>query len=107
MEKEANLFKVLSDPTRLGLAVLLALEGETCVGRLAEALEVPGFKVSRHLGVMRGAGMVQVRRQGTWMFYRLAEPKMGLDGCLQQCLRATLGDHPALLKARRRLAEGA
>ena len=38
MEDEADLFKVLADPTRLRLAVLLSIEGETCVCMLAEAL---------------------------------------------------------------------
>ncbi|MFH1708169.1 MAG: metalloregulator ArsR/SmtB family transcription factor [Planctomycetota bacterium] len=98
METEAALFKVLADPTRLRLAVLLAVQGETCVCKLAQALAVADFKISRHLAVMRAAGMVAARRRGTWMHYRLAEPRTKLEGCLQACFRDCLARH-ATLKA--------
>jgi ArsR family transcriptional regulator len=61
MENEATIFKVLADPTRLRLMVLLSIQGETCVCRLAEALNAPDFKISRHLGIMRSAGLVEAR----------------------------------------------
>jgi len=87
MNDDAALFKVLADPTRLRLAVLLALQGETCVCMLAQALAEPDFKISRHLGIMRSAGMVDVRRDGTWMFYKLVSPRRRLEKCLQECFR--------------------
>ena len=62
MENEAAFFKILSDPTRLRLAVLLSIQGETCVCGLAEALDVPEYRISRHLGIMRSAGIVEARR---------------------------------------------
>lgn len=94
MHKEVALFKALSDPTRLRLAVLLAIHGETCVCHLAAAVNEPDFKVSRHLGVLRSAGMVEVRRDGTWMYYQLAEPRNDLEGFLQDCFRDRLISHP-------------
>ena len=94
MKEEAKLFKILGDPTRLRLAVLLAERGETCVCYLAQALDEPDYKVSRHLAVMRSAGLVQARRQGTWMHYRLSEPKNGFDRHLKDLLRTSLADHP-------------
>ena len=93
MQEEAALFKVLADPTRLRLAVLLAIQGETCVCMLAQALGEPDFKISRHLGIMRSAGMVEARREGTWMHYKLAEPRHRLEECLQECFRDCLADH--------------
>jgi ArsR family transcriptional regulator len=93
MQEEATLFKVLGNSTRLRLAVLLAIEGETCVCRLAEALGEPDFKVSRHLGIMRSVGMVEARREGTWMHYRLTGPRHRLEKCLQECFRDCLADH--------------
>lgn len=93
MQDEAALFKVLGDPTRLRLAVLLAIQGETCVCTLAQALDEPDFKVSRHLGIMRSAGMVEARRDGTWMYYQLAGPRHCLEQCLQECFRGCLADH--------------
>jgi len=104
MEDEAALFKVLAEPTRLRLAILLAAEGETCVCQLAEALEAPEFRISRHLGIMRSAGLVQVRREGTWMFYSLCEPRNTLEKCLQGCFRDCLADQPIPQADRQKLA---
>jgi len=103
MRGEAALFKVLGDAIRLRLAVLLAMRGETCVCMLAQALGEPDFKVSRHLGVMRSAGMVEVRREGTWIYYKLASPRHHLEGCLQDCLRECLEDQETVRADGRRL----
>ena len=93
MEKESNIFKVLGDPIRLRLAVLLSREDEICVCQLADALGEPQFKVSRHLGVLRNAGLVHARREGTWMHYRLAASDNVLFQCLQDCFKQCLNDH--------------
>lgn len=103
MQDEAALFKVLGDLTRLRLAVLLAIQGETCVCMLAQALEEPDFKVSRHLGIMRSAGMVEARREGTWKYYKLAGPRHHLEQCLQQCFRDCLSDHKTVKADTKRL----
>lgn len=94
MNKEAKLFKALADPTRLRLAVMLAIKGEMCVCELVEALAEPQYKISRHLGVMRADNLVTVRRQGTWMMYQLAEPASELETCLFDCFRDCLNKHP-------------
>ena len=93
MQDEASLFKALADPIRLRLAVLLAINGETCVCMLAQALDEPQFKVSKHLAVMRSARMVEARREGTWMHYKLVKPRFVLESCLQDCLRDCLNDN--------------
>ena len=67
-----TLFNVLSDPTRLRITSLLAAEGELCVCEFTHALGDSQPKVSRHLALMRKAGLVASRRQGTWMHYRIA-----------------------------------
>jgi len=103
MQKEASLFKVLAEPLRLRLAVLLASQGEVCVCHLAQALNEPDFKISKHLGVMRAAGMVEVRRQGTWMYYKMAAAKTGLDKCLQKCFGLHLAEQPTAQEDLRRL----
>lgn len=103
MDAEAATFKVLADPTRLRLAALLADHGETCVCELAAALDVPDFRVSRHLGIMKLHGLVGARRQGTWMHYRLAPPRGRLDECLQACFRDCLAAHPLVVADRQRL----
>ncbi len=66
-----NLFKALSDSTRLRCLVLLASRDELCVCDLRRILGLPQPRVSHHLGNLRQAGLVQDRKQGQWTFYRL------------------------------------
>ncbi|MBE7557760.1 metalloregulator ArsR/SmtB family transcription factor [bacterium] len=105
MDRQATLFKTLSDPTRLRLAALLALRGETCVCELAQALDEPDFKISRHLAIMRAAGMVETRREGTWMHYQLAAPRSDFERRLHVLLREGLTDHPTLKEDLARAAQ--
>ena len=107
MENEAVFFKVLSEPTRLRLAVLLSIQGETCVCELAEALEAPEYKISRHLGIMRAAGVVESKRQGTWMYYKLSKARNRLEECLQECFRDCLADNKTVKKDLKRLSKSA
>lgn len=69
--KPAFLFKILADPTRLRLLNLLAC-GETCVCELTDTLRVVQPKVSRHLALLRRAGLVEAKRNGKWIHYRWA-----------------------------------
>ena len=71
MLNEQLFFDVLSDETRRRILGLILREGELCVCELFFALNLPQPKVSRHLGVMREAEALSVRRDGTWVFYRL------------------------------------
>ena len=67
-----RLFSLLSDPTRLRALMLIQAEGELCVCELTFALEASQPKVSRHLALMRESGLVEARREGIWMYYRLS-----------------------------------
>lgn len=66
-------FDALADATRRRILALLVNQGELCVCELTSALDDTQPKISRHLGVLKDAGIVIPRREGTWMFYRLAE----------------------------------
>jgi DNA-binding transcriptional ArsR family regulator len=74
----ARFFRVLGDPTRLRLLTLLldAATGEHSVGELVTALEVPQSRVSTHLGCLRWCGLVQTRREGKQVYYRVADPRI-------------------------------
>ena len=72
MEAQA-LFDTLADPTRRRILALLQARGELCVCELTTALDEIQPKISRHLGVMKAAGLVTARREGTWMHYRMAK----------------------------------
>jgi ArsR family transcriptional regulator len=77
----SRLFKALGDETRLRIVALLS-HGELCVCHLEEALGLAQPNVSRHLGLLRMAGVVDHRRHGSWIYYRLA-PQPDAD-CQQQ-----------------------
>ena len=64
-------FKALADETRLTSLLLLQQEGELCVCELMAALQETQPKVSRHLAQLRTSGLLQGRRQGQWVFYRI------------------------------------
>ena len=68
----SRLFKALGDETRLRIVALLS-HGELCVCHLEEALSLSQPNISRQLSVLRAAGVVESRRDGTWVYYRLAE----------------------------------
>ena len=66
-----TLFKALADATRLRILGLL-LTGEVCVCHIHESLRIAQPKASRHLAYLRRAGLVETRRDGLWIHYRLA-----------------------------------
>ncbi len=68
MKNMTRLLAALTHPTRLRLVRLLLRE-ELCVCELVDALRIPQYKVSRHLGRLRSAGLVEARRNGRWMYY--------------------------------------
>lgn len=79
------LLSALADPTRLRLVRLL-LQEELCVCELVDALRIPQYKVSRHLGRLRGVGLVEARRNGRWMYYSIGR-RAALKGFHQDLLK--------------------
>ncbi len=65
-----GLFKALADATRLRILGLL-LTGEVCVCDIHRSLKIPQPKASRHLAYLRRSGLVETRREGLWIHYRL------------------------------------
>jgi ArsR family transcriptional regulator len=65
-------FKALADATRLRILGLL-LTGEVCVCHIHESLRIPQSKASRHLAYLRRSGLVETRREGLWIHYRMAQ----------------------------------
>ena len=89
MQEYIDLFKALSDETRLRIIVLLS-EKELCVCQIEEALSLSQVKVSRHLTVLRYAGLVNCRREGTWIYYSLAKPKNKTEESLYESFKKYL-----------------
>jgi len=70
-----QLFSGLADQTRLKILKLLA-EEELCACELMAALDLTQPTTSHHLGILERSGLVSPRREGKWIFYRLADPKV-------------------------------
>ncbi len=67
-----QLFKTLSDETRLSVVMLLREAGELCVCELCAATGESQPKISRHMAILRECGLVIDRREGKWIHYRLS-----------------------------------
>jgi len=72
LEALTTVYAALADPTRLRILSLLG-DGEICVCHLHASLDVPQPTASRHLAYLRKSGLVEARRAGIWMHYRMAE----------------------------------
>lgn len=66
-----HFYKQLADETRLRSLVLMMIAGELCVCELTHALGLSQPKISRHLAQLREARLVQDRRDGQWIYYRI------------------------------------
>ena len=78
-------FNAFADETRLRIMNLLG-EGELCVCDLMRVLNEPQSKISRHLAYLRRAGLVQGRKQGLWMHYRMCRQKIKTYAALLETL---------------------
>lgn len=67
----ASVFRALADETRLRILALLR-QGEVCVCHIQGGLRLPQPTISRHLAYLRKTGLVEARREGVWMHYRMA-----------------------------------
>jgi|SRR5689334_17335618 DNA-binding transcriptional ArsR family regulator len=76
LEQAAERFRLLSDPTRLRLLNELDLENELPVGELAERAGVGVSNTSKHLHQLEREGIVAKRREGTTIYYRIADPTL-------------------------------
>ena len=85
-EAKARVLKALAHPTRLWMAEQLA-EGERCVCEFVEAIEADFSTVSKHLSVLKQAGIVEVDKRGNQVFYRLKVPCiLNFMGCVEAVL---------------------
>lgn len=92
-----RVFKTLTDPTRMRILFLLERE-ELAVQELVEILETAQSTVSRHLGILREAGLLQVRREGTSIYYRFAAPAEGAWADSWALARTALDSDPSVAR---------
>lgn len=100
LDELTEVYAALSDPTRLRILALLG-RGEVCVCHIHASLGIPQPTASRHLAYLRKSGLVEARRAGIWMHYRLATPRSlvvasVLDAALHALTHAEVSARDAL-----------
>ena len=86
-ENRARVFKALGHPTRLFIVEQLA-GGERCVCELKEMIDADLSTISKHLSVLKNAGLVEDEKRGANVFYRL---RISPDGSLFACMEEAAG----------------
>ena len=96
-EAQAKIIKALSHPTRLFIVNELKRQ-ERCVYELQEMIGSDMSTVSKHLSVLKGAGIVQIDKRGTQIYYKLKVPCI-LDfmHCVEHILKINAKEHLALV----------
>ena len=86
-------FKALSDPIRFRMLRLLAAnDAELCVCEFVDALQERQYTISRGLGILDQAGLVEGQKEGRWVYYRLAGKDDESVSLLHDLIRSTTVD---------------
>jgi len=94
---KAQLFRVLGHPVRIRMLELL-INGERAVGDLQAELKLDSSGTSQHLAALRQQGVLESRRAGTSVYYRIRDPRVTqLLAVAKQILTTALSDSHALL----------
>ncbi len=103
MKNVINIFRALSDPTRL--RILLLLRGqELCVCEITHVLDMEQSRISHQMRVLRDSGLVEDRREGRWIIYRIPSRSRGIvEGILSEKLFEPLDTDPKILNDARKL----
>lgn len=107
-----DLFGALGDRQRLRLACCLLTAGEgLCVCELVDALQVSQPNASRHLKLMKAAGLVEEERDGRWVYYRLKDAEHPFFNNIRCCIETVcccidIQDDLRRLRSRLKLRRG-
>ena len=103
LEQFEQVGKAIGDPTRLRILKLLE-PGELCVCQVTAVLELAPATVSKHLSLMRQAGLVVQRKTGRWVYYRLADRSVNpYAQAMLTLVRGVLGYDDTITADRRKL----
>jgi ArsR family transcriptional regulator len=101
-ESRAKIIKAIAHPTRLFFIEELQ-KTPTSVGELADLIGCDLSTASKHLSVLKNAGIVADERNGTTIIYRLKTPcLLNFIGCIEDVLEANAQDHLDILKSCKR-----
>lgn len=105
MDRIAKTFKALSDESRLRILGIILRAGELCVCDIERVMGFTQTKVSRHLSYLKNAGLLQDRRQGLWMLYRISAAATAEDRMALELVRSIAASNPVAREDVRRLEE--
>lgn len=102
-QARAEVLKAMAHPTRIYIVDVLEREGRQCVCELTARVGVDTSTISRHLSILKNAGIVTDRKEGTTVYYSLACPciadfMVGLEGVLRSKQRAEARRYEAALR---------
>ena len=98
LERQAEIAKAVAHPLRMAVLDFLK-DGEKCVCEIAEHIGSERSNISRHLSVMVKAGVLDCRKEGLWVIYRLkAKCIVDFLSCTTTCLRQQAKENGKLLK---------
>lgn len=104
LETFETVSKAVADPSRVRIMKLLE-QGELCVCQVTAVLDLAPATISKHLSALKTAGLVQQRREGKWVYYRLAGRALNpYAQAFLTLVRDAMGDDPTLAEDRRLLA---
>lgn len=104
MRDVTSVFRSVGDPTRLRIVKLLE-SGELCVCQIQAAVGLAPSTISKHLSILRQAGLVEDRQEGRWAYYSLVKASRGgCAGGVLRFLRGALAEEATIVADRRRLA---
>lgn len=97
IEAKANVLKALGHPTRLWMAEQLE-NGEKCVCELGESIDADFSTISKHLSVLKQAGVVEDEKRGKQVYYKLKVPCiLKYMSCVEEVIKRKAQEHVDLL----------
>jgi DNA-binding transcriptional ArsR family regulator len=103
MREVLDIVKAMAEGNRLRVLIALA-GGELCVCQIVELLQLAPSTVSKHMSILRQAGLVEGRKDGRWMYYRLPGPEA--SQAIREAVawaRRSLAESPQTARDKRRL----
>jgi ArsR family transcriptional regulator, arsenate/arsenite/antimonite-responsive transcriptional repressor len=94
MRQFMSITKALSDENRVRILLFLR-ESELCLCQIIEMLQISAATVSKHISILSMAGLVDIRKEGRWHFYRLAEePAVEAAAAIEFLTKALANSRP-------------
>jgi ArsR family transcriptional regulator len=97
-EARAKIIKAMAHPTRLFIVDQLAKADEKCVCELTEMIGADMSTVSKHLAVLKSAGIIQDEKRGSQVYYRLRVPCVTqFFGCVESVMKCNVEEQRNLV----------